>query len=126
MQLYSLNCNCIVQLLCRREAVPLVDAFDIPDADLNSALGRYDGDVYKHLFEWALRAPRNKEEVCGCHCTYHMLNTSYFIRNKCAQHDRNDLGAHMLLFLNMYILFNFMHEKFVCACLVHLDGRMGV
>ena len=50
----------------RKEAVPLVDAFDIPDVILNSALGRYDGDVYKHLFEWALRAPRNKEEVCGC------------------------------------------------------------
>ena len=42
------------------EAVPLVDAFD---QILNSALGRYDGDVYKHLYEWALRAPRNTTEV---------------------------------------------------------------
>ena len=48
---------------CRREAVPLVDAFDIPDAVLNSALGRYDGDVYRHLYEWAQKAPRNKSEV---------------------------------------------------------------
>eukprot|EP00731_Ephydatia_muelleri_P016497 Em0009g921a len=47
----------------RKEAVPLVDAFDIPDGQLNSALGRYDGDVYKHLFDWALKAPRNKEKV---------------------------------------------------------------
>ena len=47
----------------RREAVPLVDAFDIPDAVLNSALGRYDGDVYRHLYEWAQKAPRNKSEV---------------------------------------------------------------
>ena len=27
----------------RKEAVPLVDAFDVPDEILNSALGRYDG-----------------------------------------------------------------------------------
>ena len=50
----------------RKEAVPLVDAFDIPDGQLNSALGRYDGDVYKHLFDWALKAPRNKEKVRTC------------------------------------------------------------
>ena len=50
----------------RREAVPLVDAFDIPDAVLNSALGRYDGDVYRHLYEWAQKAPRNKSEVSSC------------------------------------------------------------
>ena len=47
----------------RKEAVPLVDAFDICDEVLNSALGRYDGDVYTHLYQWALKAPRNKEEV---------------------------------------------------------------
>ena len=47
----------------RHEAVPLVDAFDLPDQVLNSALGRYDGDVYTHLYEWAKGAPRNKSEV---------------------------------------------------------------
>ena len=47
----------------RKEAVPLVDAFDVPDQILNSALGRYDGDVYRHLYEWAQRAPRNKSKV---------------------------------------------------------------
>ena len=41
-----------------------MDAFDIPDAVLNSALGRYDGDVYRHLYAWAKGAPRNKSEVC--------------------------------------------------------------
>ena len=46
-----------------QEAVPLVDAFDYHDQILNSALGHYDGDVYKYLYEWALRAPRNKTEV---------------------------------------------------------------
>lgn len=47
----------------RREAIPLVDAFDIPDGVLSSALGRYDGDVYNHLFQWAQKAPRNKKKV---------------------------------------------------------------
>ena len=47
----------------RREAIPLVDAFDIPDRMLNSALGSYDGDVYNRLFQWALKAPRNKKKV---------------------------------------------------------------
>ena len=47
----------------RREGVPLVDAFDVPDEILNSALGRYDGDVYTHLYQWAQRAPRNKKKV---------------------------------------------------------------
>ena len=61
----------------RKEAIPLVDAFDFPDAELNSALGRYDGDVYSHLYKWAQKAPRNREQVetmdsrilhrlCGC------------------------------------------------------------
>eukprot|EP00731_Ephydatia_muelleri_P016407 Em0009g831a len=54
----------------RREAVPLVDAFDIPDGQLNSALGRFDGDVYKHLFDWALKAPRNKEKVHSVYRKY--------------------------------------------------------
>ena len=45
----------------RQEAVPLVDAFDFPDAVLNSALGRYDGNVHWHLYEKA-RAPHNKSE----------------------------------------------------------------
>ena len=47
----------------RKEAVPLVDAFDIPDGMLNSVLGRYDGDVYTHLYEWAQKAPRNMKQV---------------------------------------------------------------
>ena len=56
-QLYSLFS------IVRKEAVPLVDAFAFPDEILNSALGRYDGDVYTHLYQWAKRAPRNKKKV---------------------------------------------------------------
>ena len=61
----SLARDKLYQLLreVRREAVPLVDAFDLPDVALNSALGRYDGDVYTHLYQWAQRAPRNKSKV---------------------------------------------------------------
>ncbi|KAF8928385.1 hypothetical protein EDD21DRAFT_446365 [Dissophora ornata] len=37
----------------RYEIIGLVDAFDISDNQLNSALGRYDGRVYESLYEWA-------------------------------------------------------------------------
>ncbi|XP_022068759.1 peroxisomal acyl-coenzyme A oxidase 1 isoform X1 [Acanthochromis polyacanthus] len=47
----------------RRNAVALVDAFDIHDKKLNSVLGRYDGNVYEHMFEWARRSPLNATEV---------------------------------------------------------------
>ena len=59
----------------RHEAVPLVDAFDIPDAVLNSSLGRYDGDVYTDLYERALKCPRNKSEV---NASKYILNLSYY------------------------------------------------
>ncbi len=52
--------------IIRQEAVPLVDAFDIHDHILNSCLGRYDGDVYTHMYQWAKRAPRNKSKVNYC------------------------------------------------------------
>ena len=63
----------------RKEAVPLVDAFDFPDGVLNSALGRYDGDVYNHLFQWAQKAPRNKKKVIPgqCQCS-HALSLCLF------------------------------------------------
>ncbi|KAM9314155.1 peroxisomal acyl-coenzyme A oxidase 1 isoform 2-T2 [Pholidichthys leucotaenia] len=47
----------------RPNAVPLVDAFDIHDRKLNSVLGRYDGNVYEHMFDWARRSPLNATEV---------------------------------------------------------------
>ncbi|KAG8127937.1 hypothetical protein E2320_014808 [Naja naja] len=45
----------------RRDAVPLVDAFDFSDASLNSALGSYDGLVYQRLYEWAKKSPTNHQ-----------------------------------------------------------------
>ncbi|XP_068606681.1 peroxisomal acyl-coenzyme A oxidase 1 [Brachionichthys hirsutus] len=47
----------------RPNAVALVDSFDFADRRLNSVLGRYDGNVYEHLFEWARRSPLNATEV---------------------------------------------------------------
>ncbi|NXT89119.1 ACOX2 oxidase, partial [Anhinga rufa] len=45
----------------RKDAVPLVDAFDFTDESLNSALGSYDGQVYQRLYEWAQKSPTNKQ-----------------------------------------------------------------
>ena len=53
----------------RPDAVCLVDAFDISDEVLRSVLGRYDGDVYKAMWEWVQRNPRNKHPA-GVHPVY--------------------------------------------------------
>uniref|UniRef100_A0A8B9VIR2 Acyl-coenzyme A oxidase n=1 Tax=Anas zonorhyncha TaxID=75864 RepID=A0A8B9VIR2_9AVES len=45
----------------RKDAVPLVDAFDFTDKSLNSALGSYDGNVYQRLYEWAQKSPTNQQ-----------------------------------------------------------------
>ena len=54
----------VVNLLdvIRPNAVPLVDAFDISDFRLKSALGRFDGDVYPAVLDAAKRDPLNKTE----------------------------------------------------------------
>ncbi|XP_043934744.1 peroxisomal acyl-coenzyme A oxidase 2 [Protopterus annectens] len=45
--------------LLRKEAVPLVDAFDYADEQLASAIGCYDGQAYSRLLEWAKKSPDN-------------------------------------------------------------------
>ncbi|KAG8446156.1 hypothetical protein GDO86_013855 [Hymenochirus boettgeri] len=47
----------------RPNAVALVDAFDYSDRQLGSVLGRYDGNVYENMFEWAKKSPLNKTQV---------------------------------------------------------------
>ncbi|XP_053354296.1 peroxisomal acyl-coenzyme A oxidase 1 isoform X3 [Clarias gariepinus] len=47
----------------RPNAVALVDAFDYRDEMLSSVLGRYDGNVYESMFEWAKSSPLNRTEV---------------------------------------------------------------
>lgn len=61
----------IKELLCqlRPNAVALVDSFDLHDKKLNSVLGRYDGNVYEHMFEWARNSPLNATEVSQGHLT---------------------------------------------------------
>jgi len=55
----------VLQLLSaiRPNAVALVDAFDFPDELLCSVLGRYDGQVYDNLYNWAANSPLNKTPV---------------------------------------------------------------
>jgi len=46
----------------RPNALALVDAFDFPDKVLNSAIGRFDGNVYEALYEAAQKAPLNQKD----------------------------------------------------------------
>ncbi|OBS73368.1 hypothetical protein A6R68_12045 [Neotoma lepida] len=63
-QLSQVNSQILELLtLIRPNAVALVDAFDFKDMALGSVLGRYDGNVYENLFEWAKKSPLNKTEV---------------------------------------------------------------
>jgi len=47
----------------RPHAVPLVDAWNIPDFLLNSVLGRYDGRVYEALLESTEFEPLNNKDI---------------------------------------------------------------
>ncbi|KAJ7427458.1 Peroxisomal acyl-coenzyme A oxidase 1 [Willisornis vidua] len=47
----------------RPNAVALVDSFDFHDVHLGSVLGRYDGNVYENMFEWAKKSPLNKTQT---------------------------------------------------------------
>ena len=52
-------------VLLRPECVALVDAFDISDTVLNSALGKQDGRVYEALFEAAKSSAMNYDPKTG-------------------------------------------------------------
>ena len=48
----------------RVDAVAIVDSFDFSDQYLNSALGRWDGNVYESLYRWAnTNNPMNESQV---------------------------------------------------------------
>ncbi|KAF0690792.1 Aste57867_17847 [Aphanomyces stellatus] len=49
--------------IVRPNAVALVDGFGISDFELNSAIGRYDGDIYRALIERATHEPLNATDV---------------------------------------------------------------
>ena len=43
------------------DAVTLTDAWDFPDATLQSALGCYDGNVYERMMQWVKQLPINRQ-----------------------------------------------------------------
>ncbi|EFA74635.1 acyl-CoA oxidase [Heterostelium album PN500] len=47
----------------RPDIIGLVDTFDVADHTLGSSLGRYDGQVYPALWEWANKHPLNTSDV---------------------------------------------------------------
>ncbi|OQR85861.1 peroxisomal acyl-coenzyme A oxidase [Achlya hypogyna] len=47
----------------RPNAIALVDGFGLTDFELNSAIGRYDGDVYRALIARAANEPLNRTDV---------------------------------------------------------------
>ncbi len=56
------TCHRSLLVSLRPNAVALVDAFAFTDYALNSALGRYDGDVYRAMLEMAQGSPLNATE----------------------------------------------------------------
>ncbi|XP_048781303.2 peroxisomal acyl-coenzyme A oxidase 1-like [Ostrea edulis] len=64
--------NKLTQLMAeiRPNAVAVVDAFDYPDKILDSCLGRYDGQVYQALYEYAKNSPFNEKEVLDSYFKY--------------------------------------------------------
>ena len=47
----------------RPDAVSIVDSFDLSDYELDSALGRYDGDVYQALYDRTQDDPINQSDL---------------------------------------------------------------
>ncbi|XP_064597795.1 peroxisomal acyl-coenzyme A oxidase 1-like [Liolophura sinensis] len=54
----------------RPDAVALVDALDMPDEILDSCIGRYDGNVYEAMYNYAKNSPLNKTEVHDSYYKY--------------------------------------------------------
>ena len=55
--------NQVCSFLFRPDAVALVDAFDFPDAALQSVLGCYDGNAYERIYADSLKCAKNQTEV---------------------------------------------------------------
>ena len=47
----------------RPNAVAIVDSFDFSDRELQSVLGRRDGNVYENLLKWAQQSPLTRSEI---------------------------------------------------------------
>ena len=51
----------------RKNAVNVVDSLGFPDRELNSVLGRRDGNVYENLLKWAQNSELNRTQVLPFH-----------------------------------------------------------
>jgi len=72
----------------RPEAVALVDSFGFSDNSLQSAIGRYDGNVYEALFDYAKKSPLNEESYIQEFWNEHLkdvLDREYLKKNKSTQ-----------------------------------------
>jgi len=58
----------------RPDAVALVDAFGFSDNTLQSAIGRYDGNVYEALYDYAQKSPVNAPEYIEEFWNEHLKN----------------------------------------------------
>lgn len=54
-------CDYLIKI--RPNSVAIVDSFAFFDRELNSVLGRKDGNVYENLLKWAQMSPLNETEV---------------------------------------------------------------
>lgn len=61
----------------RAQAIPLTDAFNLTDFFINSSLGNYDGDVYKHYFGKVILRNMNKTSKAPY---YDSIQKPYFFR----------------------------------------------
>ncbi|CAD5233697.1 unnamed protein product [Bursaphelenchus xylophilus] len=68
----------------RKNAVNLVDAFDFQDRELNSQLGRKDGNVYENLWKWAQNSEVNKYQVLP----FHHETTGKIMKDAQRQHSK--------------------------------------
>jgi hypothetical protein len=48
----------------------IVDSLGFTDADLNSVIGRKDGQVYENLMKWAMDQPINQYQVSFDKCAF--------------------------------------------------------
>ena len=85
----------------RPVAVSLVDSFDINDQSLLSTLGSYDGQVYKRMFEAALKSPLNKSDVPDAYHKYikPMMKSSLW-KGHCQTTVLDFQGMHFISVLN--------------------------
>lgn len=80
----------------RTNAVALVDAFDFHDKKLKSVLGRYDGNVYENLFEWARSSPLNSTEVSQVHRDQSELRLLPGVTPRVSPQQSAHIQAHMV------------------------------